>query len=238
MQLETDAIVLHTIKYSETSVIAHIYTERYGNGSYIMNGVRKNRSKMAMFQPLSLLKITALRKKDPAQIHRLTSVQFALVPTNTASNVFKSTIALFVGEILNRVFREEECNELVFRYIRTFITLLEESETNYSNLHILFLLHLTQLLGVFPNNNFDEQNTVFSLLHAQFVPQDSEDGTLSLRDSALFARLLQTNELTDDIDLQQADRQRLLSILLRYYDVHICSTQSIKSLEILKMVFE
>ncbi len=238
MQLETDAIVLHTIKYSETSVIAHIYTEQYGNGSYIMNGVRKNRSKMAMFQPLSLLKITAIRKKDPAQIHRLTSVQFALVPTSMASNVFKSTIALFVGEILNRVFREEEYNELMFKYIRTFVTLLEESQTNYSNLHILFLLHLTQLLGVFPNNNYDESNTVFSLVHAQFVPQGSEEGTLSLSDSALFARLLQTNELTDDIELQQVDRQHLLSILLRYYDVHICSMQNIKSLEILKMVFE
>ncbi|MCQ2606068.1 MAG: DNA repair protein RecO [Bacteroidales bacterium] len=238
MQLETDAIVLHTIKYSETSVIAHIYTEQYGNGSYIMSGVRKNRSKMAMFQPLSLVKITSMRKKDPSQIHRLTSIQFDLVPVNISSNVAKSTIALFIGEVLNRVFREEECNELIFRYIRTFVALLEESQTNYSNLHILFLMHLTQLLGVFPHNNYDETNSVFSLVHAQFVPQGHEDGTLSLADSALFARLLQTNELTDAIDLTQSDRQHLLSILLRYYDVHICSTQSIQSLEILKMVFE
>ena len=104
MLVETDAIVLRTIKYSETSIIAHIYTEQYGKGSYLMNGVRKNHSKMAMFQPMSVVHLTAYRQKDPAHIHRIKDVSFVMVPTSIISNVVKSTVALFVGEFTDKVF--------------------------------------------------------------------------------------------------------------------------------------
>lgn len=237
MQIETDAIVLHCIKYSETSVIAHLYTEEFGNGAYIMNSVRTNRSKMAMFQPLSLVKVNIIRKKEAQQIHRITNIGFTLVPTSISGNIYKSTIALFIGEILNRVFKEEEKNEFIFKYIQTFITLLEESKQDFSDLHILFLLHLTQFLGVFPNKNFDITHPIFSLQQAQFVTSSNGNETLSTSDSALLATLLETNEITDFISLSQTEKQTALSILLRYYDFHICKTQNIKSLEVLKMVF-
>ena len=53
MYHKTRAIVLHCIKYSETSVIAKIYTEKLGMQSYMVKGVRaaKSKSKAAMLQP-------------------------------------------------------------------------------------------------------------------------------------------------------------------------------------------
>ena len=238
MLTETNAIVLRTIKYSETSVIAHIYTEQFGNGSYIMNNVRTNHSKMAMFQPLSFVHISVVRKKTPKQIHRITNISFQLVPTDITANVFKSTIALFVGEITDKVFNEEERCDAVFQYLKSFVFLLEESKTNFANLHILYLLHLTRFLGFFPQNNFTPQTNIFSLLNSQFISPNGLHENLSLEQSRLFSLIINSEELTDVLELNRQERQQLLDILLLYYDYHICKTQQLTSLGILKMVFE
>ncbi len=238
MLAETDAIILHTIKFSETSIIAHIYTEQFGNGSYIMNNVRTNRSKMAMFQPLSLVHISVYRKKEPQQIHRISNISFLQIPKSITNNIVKTSMAVFAGEIIDHVFAEEEQNTSFFEFFKSFVNLLEESETHYANLHILFLLHMTKFLGVFPKNNYSQEQNFFSLVHGQFVNSNDESGTLSEQTSQLFRTILNTTSLTDFVQLTQQERQILLNVLLQYYDIHICKTQNIKSFEILKMVFE
>ncbi len=238
MLTETDAIILHTIKYSETSVIAHIYTEQFGNGTYIMNNVRTNRSKMALFQPLSYVHLSVIRKKDPKQIHRITSISFAMVPANTTTNVYKSTIALFVGEITDRIFKEEEQQFSFFQFLKSFVLLLEESEQYFANLHILYLLHVCRFIGVTPKNNYSRQAPYFSLRQAQFVETNEEYETLTIDDSRLFGKILCTQEITDVVTLNRLERQHLLHIMMQYYDIHICKTENIKSLTVLQMVFE
>ena len=54
---KTRGIFLHAVKYSETSLIATIYTEVYGRQSFIINGVHSKSSpvKASAFQPLYLL---------------------------------------------------------------------------------------------------------------------------------------------------------------------------------------
>ena len=57
MDHKTRGIILHTIKYSESSVIAKIYTEKFGLLSFLVKGVRasKSKNKASMMQPLTLL---------------------------------------------------------------------------------------------------------------------------------------------------------------------------------------
>ncbi|MCQ2958957.1 MAG: DNA repair protein RecO [Bacteroidales bacterium] len=238
MLVETDAIILHTIKYSETSIIAHVFTEEFGNGTYIMNNVRTNRSKMALFQPLSLVRISAYRKKDPKQIHRISNISFIQVPTSVTNNIVKSSISMFAGEIVNRIFTEEEYSTSIFSFLKSFVVLLENSQENYANLHILFLLHLTKFLGVFPQNNYSLSRRYFSLTLGEFVETESDGTVLMEKNSLLFLKILNTRNIDESISLTQQERQSLLSALLLYYDIHICKTQNIKSFEILKMVFE
>ena len=54
---KTRGIVLHTIKYGETSLVLHCYTEQYGRQTYMAKGVRKSRrnNRSNLFQPLFLL---------------------------------------------------------------------------------------------------------------------------------------------------------------------------------------
>ena len=59
MTHKTKGVVLRTVKYGETSVIASVYTELFGVQSYIVKGVRqatkKSQGKSNYFQPGALL---------------------------------------------------------------------------------------------------------------------------------------------------------------------------------------
>jgi len=56
---KTQGIALHYTKYSESSVIAKIFTKNFGLKSCIINGVRKkkSKSKLGLLRPLTLLDI-------------------------------------------------------------------------------------------------------------------------------------------------------------------------------------
>ena len=58
----TKAIVINTIKYGDTSLIATCYTENCGLKTYMLKGVlkaKKAKIKTAYFQPLMQLNLTA-----------------------------------------------------------------------------------------------------------------------------------------------------------------------------------
>ena len=60
MIANTQGFVLRTIPYSESSVIAKIFTQHNGLQSFIIKGVRsaKGRNKQNMLQPLSYIDFT------------------------------------------------------------------------------------------------------------------------------------------------------------------------------------
>ena len=60
MLVETKAIVLHSIKYNDSSLIAHCYTETLGIQSFMLKGIlsaKKGKIRKAHFQPLTLLNL-------------------------------------------------------------------------------------------------------------------------------------------------------------------------------------
>ena len=64
MITKTRGIVLNYIKYGDTSIICKIYTEQFGLQSYIINGIRKSKSKnIGLFQPLNILDLVVYHKK-------------------------------------------------------------------------------------------------------------------------------------------------------------------------------
>ena len=74
MTESTNGICLHYYKYSESSVIAKIFTERYGMKSYIMKGVRKKKSKkkLNLLHSLNIVELE-VSNNDKRQIQYMKS---------------------------------------------------------------------------------------------------------------------------------------------------------------------
>ena len=88
-----------------------------GIKSFIENGVRsaKGKHKMALFQPLNLLDLD-LFLKDKG-LCRISEAKSAYPFKETPYNIYKSSIALFLAEVLCKVLKEEEENVPLFDFL-------------------------------------------------------------------------------------------------------------------------
>lgn len=237
---KTRGILLSQLKYSETSVIATIYTENFGRQTYIINGVRtKNASvKAAILQPLFLLDLEVYHKPG-REMHRLKNAR-ALVPYSTIPyDIHKSTIVIFLAEILNKCLKEEEANKELFEFIFHALTFFDLTEKGIANFHIWFLFRLTIFLGIFPNRENAHISNYFDLKKASFVSgEPGHPHFMDKRTTTLFATFYDVGfSNLGELHVTGHDRKILLKQLIDFYKLHFDSFGEIKSLHVLKEVF-
>lgn len=239
MDHKTKGIVLHTIRYSETSVIAKIYTEKFGLLSFLVKGIRaaKSKSKASMMQPLTILDMEISYRearglqyiKEYSRGYNYTSVQF---------DTLKSTIAMLLLEVITKAIREHEPNEEVFEFIReSFITLDKDEQLN-PDFHLLFLLSFARYLGFAPHNNYNALDKYFEMQEGIFVSSEYGGTVLNKHDSKLLTHLLNTPLYRHtDIKLSRIDRQAILRNLIKYYQLHL-ENFNLKSPDILETLLD
>lgn len=242
MLIATRGIVLHHFKYSETSVIAKIYTELFGLQSYIIKGIRssKSKNKLSILEHLSLVEVVAYHKNISGGIKTVKEIrsihQFHTIPFE----IEKSSIALFINEILYKSLKEEEKNQSLFDFLFHAIQMLDVSIDKFYNFHLVFMLQYAKYLGFFPRNNFDKLNTYFNMNEGLFqnrAPMDAEYITLPYSD--LLNKMLYTNfEQISEITMGSSERRFLLEKLILYYRLHLDDFGKINSHKILQEVME
>jgi DNA repair protein RecO (recombination protein O) len=226
MLIKTRGIVLSFLKYRETSIIARIYTERRGVQNYIVNGVRKAKppGRIALFQPLTLLELVAYVPRQGSDLTRLSEFRCAEAFRTLPYEMRKSSVALFLSEVLSKSVREEEENEPLFRFLHDSILAFDEQSVGTENFALLFLLHLANYLG-------------FGVLAgtAMGPGQGSGIATVRLREfEQYFDELLHTPAAVSIPNGQV--RRELLTVLIRYYQLHVEGLGEVKSLDILSEV--
>jgi DNA repair protein RecO (recombination protein O) len=238
MQAKTEAIVLKTFKYSETSIIAKIYTKKFGLLSFIVHGVRKKKSKFSasFFQPLQILNLE-IQYKTKSNLHTIRDLFLSEGIQSIYSNIIKSSIAFFLAEIVSKTVREEETNEELFDFLQNSIVFLEEAEENrVSNFHIIFLISLSRYLGFFPNYS---DKAFFNIYTGGFEDTYNSQYCFDEKESQYFGQLMKLNySNSQELRLTQELRKELLSGILRFYHIHLPEMGEIKSLEVLEVIFQ
>lgn len=232
---QTRGIVFKTIKFSESSVISKIYTERFGLQSYIINGVRSSKSKFkaAFLQSLSLLDMEVYYREN-RNLSRVKEFRAAFVFSSIPFDLVKGSVGLFMIEVLNKSIHEEEANVSLFNFIFNKIKGLDELKKVSPGFLIRFLLDLSAHLGFYPNGTFTSATPNFDLKEGTFVNSGkghpfSLDESVSSNLSALVQR--------KDIEITSFPRKLLLEALLQYYQLHIPNFSRPKSLRVLEEVF-
>lgn len=241
MILKSQAIVLHSYKFGESSLILKVYTENSGLISCIIHGVRKSKSqnKSAVFQLLNRLELVYYQKiKD--QMGVIKEVKILKPFQSLHSDMRKTTIGLFLAEVLLKSFREEQPNPVFFNYLMQQLEYLDKSENNFSNLHLEILMKIALEQGIKPMNNFSDENKLFDLQNGIFV-NTNPDHPFFLKPeiSILFNYLLlKTEGKTEALKLKREDRLNLLKGILQYLKIHLGGFGDVKSLEILEEILQ
>lgn len=218
MLQKTRGIVLRFTRFKETSIIVTIFTETFGPQAYIVNNVHaaKSSAKMALFQPLTLLDMVVYHRPNQ-QIARIKELKCLYAFQSFSTDIRKSSIALFLSEVLNKSLREESHPESLFEFLQTSFITFDHLTTGVENFHLIFLLKLSKYLG-FGANRSDEI-LIDSLVHAT---NDKEITAL------LGAEYLSPLKLT------YVQRREALDALIQFYASHIDSFAEMRSLEVVR----
>lgn len=234
----TRGIVLHSVKFSESSLIVKIYTEAFGIQSYLVKGARsqKSRFKPILFQPLSLLDLIVYRKERNV-LQSLKEARLAHPFQSLPFDIRKSSIALFLNEVVYRSVGEEEPNGPLFEFLWNSVLLLDAAEEPFHHFHLLFTLKLTKYLGFYPRSSRTEEHCFFNLSEGIFQPIFLEGVCLGQAQSQTWCRVLEWPfEKPYVPDLSARDRDALLEAILQYYRFHLPGFQGFRSAEVLHSV--
>ncbi len=236
---KTRGIFLHAVKYSETSLIATIYTESYGRQSFIISGMRSKNSslKATVFQPLYLLDLE-IYYKPGREIHRLKNARIIYPYATIPFDIRKSSQVIFLAEVLYKCLREEESNRELFDFIYHSLTFLDLSDSGIGNFHIWFLFKLTMFLGINPSQDNSRISNFFDLQSALFVSREPLHNQFTDKQSTvLFSRLFEVDFSTiEKLDYTHHERKIVLEKLLEFYKIHFDNFGELKSLAVLREV--
>ncbi|HMG90211.1 MAG TPA: DNA repair protein RecO [Chryseolinea sp.] len=216
---KTRGVVFRLTKYGESSIIVNIFTEVFGLQSYIVNGVRTRtaKSRIALYQPLTLLDLVVYHREN-ANINRIKEVKCLHPYQAIHLDIKKSSVALFINEIINKTIKEEShAQELCDFMIKSFVT-LDQLENQIENFHLRFLIKLSRHLG-FGASNTNE------ILGPRLIDESTEQ---------LLVKLIES-DYPDVLIITNPQRRELLDVLLRFYSDHVALGE-IRSVQVLRDV--
>jgi len=241
MMLEkTRGVILHQIKYSDSGIVAQLYTRKFGRQSFLIRGIRKKKSgrQNILFQPMFILDLE-INFKESRDMNVLKEFSVSYSPYDIYSDIRKSSVAIFLGEVLTSVLREQSPNEEMFDYLEKSIIYFDRCREAYANFHIGFLAGLSSFLGFEPGSRTDPADSYFDMINGSFVPSPPLNGIYANPEvSGILARVfLASYDSIGNIGMNGAVRNEVLDTLIRYYSLHLSGLKQIKSLEVLKEVF-
>jgi len=237
---KTRGIVFHVTDYSESSVVAKIYTELFGLQSYLVNSVRKKNPKVkpTALQPLALIDLVVYHK-ERGGLQRLAEVRNNPALKSIPFDVQKSSIILFMNEVLFKSVKEEEANRSLFTFIFNTIELLDLQENTLSDFHLVFMVQLTKYLGFFPQDNFSESNPVFNLEEGVFQPEMPHHPFFVVHPLSEYFNLLLKASLnfSDDLKIPLQYKRQLIEMMISYFQLHVSGFGNVKSHKVLEEVW-
>lgn len=241
MQKKTRAVVLYTTKYNDSSLIVHAFTREDGRMTFWLRIPKTHKAKVknVLFQPLSLLDLD-IETTSKGTLSYIRDVQAVFPFSSIPFDPVKLSVALFLSEYLSKVLKEESENQPLFAYLEHSIQWLDMVEDVPANFHLVFLMRLSRFLGLFPNleeyhegDFFDMQNGCFVSahpFHSQFVKGAEAKHILTL--------MRMNYDTMHVFKMNRQERNEILDMLLRYYAIHIPGVSDLKSMAVLKELFD
>ncbi len=238
MIVKTKAIVFSALKYAEADLIVCCYTESSGVNSYLLRNVLKSKKsslKASYFQPLTQLELVA-NHKDKGTLDYIKEAKVKQPYLSLHTNIVKTSLVLFLAEMLKNCIREEEANPLLYAFLEESLLWLDEND-EVANFHIFFLLRISHFLGFYPDySNMDRK--FFNLLDGNFQKSRTNEYCFDGETTENLKKFLNSTLYgMGSVKLSKNSRSDLLNFLLAYYDLHIHGYQKPKSLSVLNQCF-
>ena len=249
MLSKSQIIVLHTIKHGDTGIVVQCYSNTAGRCALYFRASSKKRNNVSLLHKLNILDVVTYSNGTQS----MPTIKEVISPFNLSTirgDIYKSSIALFISELLGKTIREEEANPHLYSFLSSSIQILEHTTQGAANFHIHFITHLCKMLGFMPMNNYSSTNPLFDIATAKFAAAPAAMHSyghqfIGEAESKLLHSLMNTpstnieklycsnEELKVNGELRLAYTKRMIE----YISHHIGNNIEIKSLDILHQIF-
>ncbi len=150
MIVKTDAVVLKSMRFRETSKIVTFYTRRYGKLAAVAKGARETKSKFgASLEPMTAVSLV-LYRKEHRDLQLLSQCDILKPHKRIHSEMERMAVALSILELLHQVTHDEEEHPALYDLLDQVLDALESSSGTLVNFRYAFELRLCALFGFTP----------------------------------------------------------------------------------------
>ena len=211
-------IVLHLTKYSDAGVVLHTVDSQYGRRSFLVRGLKSNRSALAAFHSLSLL--DAVSAASPKSSLAYLREWEPSVPLHSIrADLVKGSVAMFISEVIYRSLTNEVADPQLFDWLCEAVVTLDAAEGSIANFPLWFLVSYAGRMGFLPGDPIEPAGI--------FTPAESD----------LLFRILRSSYAESMAIPLSAERRLAFSRkMLQYLSYHLGATIDAKSLDVLHAV--
>ncbi|OHX66857.1 DNA repair protein RecO [Flammeovirga pacifica] len=222
----TKGIVLSNMRYQESSLIAHVYTEKFGRRDYIIKGAySKKNNKASFYLPLNILDLQVYEKGTPS-LMMVKEVRIGIMLMSLRTNPQKSMILTFLSELLEKTLRSDEVgNQELYQFLEDSLIELDNINQNWNSFTLQFMLRLSHHLGI-------------GIASAQMLLNETQ--SMAYIDEKLeeCIEVLLQQPYTHDYKFPLAIRREIMDHLVKFYTMQLPNFGELTSLRILREMGE
>lgn len=245
MKTKVTGIVLRPpVKHNDRSDILNIFSPQYGRMGVVVaagNG-RTARIRKAALMPLSMIELQLPPNVSSTRLSRASSISSVYTYKTLYFDPVKRGIVMLLSEFLNRLLRDETPDEVMYRYIKESLILLDdiEEERQLANFPIAFLSGLATFSGVAPDVSGYSEISFFDMRAGRYTTMLPPHRNILRGEEAriplLLVRMNYANQHRFLFTREQ--RREILEGILRYFGLHFPGADNINSPEILFGMFD
>ena len=238
MLISSPGIILSKVRYQDNDLIVKCLTRDLGVVSYMIKNIsmsKKSKNKFAFFQLLNILDLeTNYNPNRSIQYIKDLKVKYNFTSLHT--NIYKSSVVMFLSEILSNIIHIETKDMELFDFIEKSLIWYDKSEDS-STFYLIFLMKITHYLGFYPdctNMSYNYFNLEEGLFESSKNSQYVIDGSSLVLFKLILGIKFDSNKLPF---IDKTNKKDILKNILIYFKLHVDGFKDPKSLKVLNQIF-
>ncbi|MDE0967177.1 MAG: DNA repair protein RecO [Flavobacteriaceae bacterium] len=238
MLISSPGIILSKVRYQDNDLIVKCLTRDLGVVSYMIKNIsmsKKSKNKFAFFQLLNILDLeTNYNPNRSIQYIKDLKVKYNFTSLHT--NIYKSSVVMFLSEILSNIIHIETKDMELFDFIEKSLIWYDKSEDS-STFYLIFLMKITHYLGFYPDCTNMSYN-YFNLEEGLFESSKNSQYVIEGSSLVLFKTILGIKFDSNKLPfIDKTNKKDILKNILIYFKLHVDGFKDPKSLKVLNQIF-
>lgn len=148
MITKTEAIVLKTVDYSESSIIATLFTRKHGTIAVIAKGARKPKNKLSAYLVVGQILEVVYYMKTTRSVQTLSDASYYVKLGNLRVDIEKMALTMSTMEFIRQVVHDNEVNHQLFNFLLKLLKWLDDQETAKKIIFPYIQLRVIEYVGI------------------------------------------------------------------------------------------